>query len=1094
VTVFANSPPCFTWLHLTDLHVGMTNQDWLWPTLKNAIFDDLEKVHALAGPWDLVIFSGDLVQSGLKSEYEKLDAILSDLWGRFAKLGFSPELITLPGNHDLQRPALNSTFRTLKRWWDEVEVQKELFAQKDNEYILAIEKMFEQYSKWTAGVQTAKFGLRKEKTGILPGDQSFLIEKEGLKIGLVALNSTWLQIDGGEYKGQLHVDTKQLLAVTDDDPDHWCSKNDLNLLITHHPSNWLHDQSREFWLSEINTSRFAAHIFGHVHEASTMINSVAGAAPRVELQGISAFGLTKIRDKLDRAHGYSAVRFNPAGSGCLQIWPRKTHPAAGGGYNVSPDVAFTLDLKQSFTIPLSLKDKSSSAQTESDSLSQIPHVGSSIQASLRELEATFPASPAHTHVRNVEQKLTIDALHSQRVCWIAAEWGLGEDGFISTIKTKISSASPVYKVDLSEFQNRGQFSELLKRNLGFNFERFCQLLSESGGSILLLDNVMATQSLPDAFSDEELEKLVNVVLEYCPTLKVILRSHRRPGTSAFTTVQISTLDAADLRSYVSDHPAGTTVPKTQSAIDQLHRYTEGIPSRIDQALRELQVVSLSDLVSSDVDFAVPNPASLRSLDSLVIAIRSLSESSDTATRKEFALLKALSLFPQGESLGRIERFHSTSKFYPSTAADLLSKGFIEVVSHQGLRIGASDEPEKKLKIGLTVRECVWDLLDKDEPYELNRRAAELYFGPNWNAGAFKPPRSYRFDSPLCPPGDIINANTILVRLLKEAIKLGKRNNIDRVLGLSRIYIGALERGDHYSSAAGLCSDLLPLIPSQGFADKTAQLSTKFASALRMNGKHEEAKEIIGGILDHDFSTSEKQGVLMDLAYCHDSLSEEPDARAVAKQVIELDPHSESALAAEALIIELATDDPRRLEKLKAIEIRARKEDADVTAGNVALIRADEARGNLEEVRAILAPLINSKKSDDFYNRTRAVVKLAETSLKSGESLTDPERLQLVRAYHFIFNEQMQSLFDRCHDALWCDFSNRKELQNLLILFRHSSLRWRLRGQDAKEKKYLRVLKNINSKLLSMTTSSIEKEIAYYQGRDNFYSKLVVLKA
>lgn len=1083
----------FGWLHLTDLHVGMSNQDWLWPSLKERLFKDLEIVHQLSGGWDLVIFSGDLVQSGGKDEYQKLNAILSDLWDRFAHFGSFPELIVLPGNHDLKRPELTGTVRTLKRWWDEPDLRAEVFAEKNNEYRTAIQKMFAQYFDWTSQHAPPKLKLKTGLAGILPGDQSFVIEKGDLKVGIVALNSTWLQIDGGKYEGQLHVDTKQLLAVTDHDPDQWCAKNDLNLLVTHHPVSWLHERSREFWLSEINTGRFAAHIFGHVHEASSSVNSTAGAAPRVELQGISTFGLEKFGEKFERSHGYSAVKFTPGGGGSLRIWPRKTHPAVGGGYNVSADVGFTLDAVQSFVIPLSLAGSRFSEPTEPASLSEIPHVGS-IRSSLKELEATFLPAPAHANIRNVEQKLTIDALTSQRACWIVAEWGLGEDGFVSTIKSKLYSGSQGYKVDLSEFQTRGQFSELLKQSVGFNFERFCQLLSESGGSMLVFDDIMASHASPSPVADEEIEKLVSVVLEYCPTMHVLLRSHRRPITSNFPIVQISALEPADLRSYVSDHPNGTVVPRTASAIDQLHRYTGGIPNRIDQALRELQVVSLSDLVSSDVDFAEHNPGSLKTHDPLLLAIRALAESPDATTRKEFALLKVLSLYPQGESLGRIERFNSTSKFYPIIAANLLAKGFIDVTSHQGLGIESTEEPEKKLKLGLAARECVWELLEKEEPYELNRRAAELCFGPQWHSGVFKPPRAYKFDSPHCPSADIINANTILVRLLKEALKLSEKNNIDRVLGLALIYISALERGDHYYSAATLCGDLLPLIPSSGFEDKAAQLSASYAGALRMNGQHEKAKQIIEGIRDHKMSISDKQSMLIDLAYCHDSLSEEADAKAVAKEVIGLDPNSGSALHAQGLLIELAKDDPRRLDKLRAFEKRARKEEQTVAAGNAALILAEQANGDLEEVRRILAPIINSKDPNDYYNKTRAVVKLAELSLKKGERLTDAERVHLVRAYHFVFNEQMPNLFDRCHDALWRDFAKRNEVQNLLILFRHSSLRWRLRGQDAKERRYVQRLTSVSKDTLSASAKIDQRELAYYVGRENFYSKQGALAA
>jgi hypothetical protein len=149
------------------------------------------------------------------------------------------------------------------------------------------------------------------------------------------------------------------------------------------------------------------------------------------------------------------------------------------------------------------------------------------------------------------------------------------------------------------------------------------------------------------------------------------------------------------------------------------------------------------------------------------------------------------------------------------------------------------------------------------------------------------------------------------------------------------------------------------------------------------------------------------------------------------------------------------------------------------AGNIALFRARQARKNPEEVRRILAPLMNSKSATDYYNRTRAVVDLAEVSLNNGEKLTDSERSTLVRAYHFVFNEQMPNLFDRSHAALWRDFTSRGDISNLLILFRHSSLRWRLRGQDDKEEEYLEKLKAIVGDVVKRALGKIEREVTYY---------------
>jgi hypothetical protein len=63
---------CFAWLHLTDLHYGLKGQDCLWPNLRQPLLDDLEKLHARCGPWDAVLFTGDLVQSGESEQFEAM--------------------------------------------------------------------------------------------------------------------------------------------------------------------------------------------------------------------------------------------------------------------------------------------------------------------------------------------------------------------------------------------------------------------------------------------------------------------------------------------------------------------------------------------------------------------------------------------------------------------------------------------------------------------------------------------------------------------------------------------------------------------------------------------------------------------------------------------------------------------------------------------------------------------------------------------------------------------------------------------------------------------------------------------------------------
>ena len=130
-------------------------------------------------------------------------------------------------------------------------------------------------------------------------------------------------------------------------------------------------------------------------------------------------------------------------------------------------------------------------------------------------------------------------------------------------------------------------------------------------------------------------------------------------------MQLKALDEADLRTYVLDHERGSAESVLETSIRALLRHTDGIPTRIDRSLKDLEVVSLPELVSSNSDLM---PVAIEVTDetspALAKAVRDLANSTDAIHLRSFSLLKVLSLFPQGEQLNCVKRFNSATGFYP----------------------------------------------------------------------------------------------------------------------------------------------------------------------------------------------------------------------------------------------------------------------------------------------------------------------------------------------------------------------------------------------------------------------------------------------
>jgi len=245
-------------LHLSDLHQGLVGQEWMWPSVKTQFYEDLSSLHGRTGPWDLVIFSGDLTQSGAAAEFNQLTQLFCDLWAHFKTLGSSPQLFVVPGNHDLVRPdKMDATGKVMSQWWTDESLQAEFWGSSKSPYREAVAKWFANYEAWLEQLPKVIPVLPTAK-GLLPGDVSATFQKGSQRLGLVGLNTAWLHHTGGDLKGKMCVHPRQLLAVTSNDADGWSSAHGLRLPVTHHPVDWLHPSAWAEWAS-VNRPGFPRH-------------------------------------------------------------------------------------------------------------------------------------------------------------------------------------------------------------------------------------------------------------------------------------------------------------------------------------------------------------------------------------------------------------------------------------------------------------------------------------------------------------------------------------------------------------------------------------------------------------------------------------------------------------------------------------------------------------------------------------------------------------------------------------------------------------------------------------------------------------------
>jgi hypothetical protein len=96
--------------------------------------------------------------------------------------------------------------------------------------------------------------------------------------------------------------------------------------------------------------------------------------------------------------------------------------------------------------------------------------------------------------------------------------------------------------------------------------------------------------------------------------------------------------------------------------------------------------------------------------------------------------------------------------------------------------------------------------------------------------------------------------------------------------------------------------------------------------------------------------------------------------------------------------------------------------------------------------------------DDDYNKIRAIIKKSSDALNQEDgTLSDDDLYLLNISYSYLYTQRLEVLFTKCHKALWLYCINEGRRQDLLNLFKHSSLVWRISGEIELEKSYFEKL-------------------------------------
>lgn len=319
--------PIFTWIHLSDLHLGQDQgaHGWDQRRVLRALRDDLaaqarkHRVHAL-------FVTGDLAWSGQPEQYAEARAWLLEAAGAFG-LGLD-SVFAVPGNRDVDRaverdPEIARLMRGLRAGVEVIDTvlgraaERERLAARLAAYLDFAAELAPACLTQPAPPRSERLFWQHRET------------RDRLRVRVLGL-STALLASGDHDEGHLALGSEQLgLALSEPAPP-----GELVIALSHHhlQGGWLADEAEVTdWLRQ----HVHVHLFGHVHDAlSEEARSGTGSRWLRVATGTAYEGAGPHEAPCGFEYAIGTVHA-AAGGLRVRLWPRRW--IAGEGFGIDLD-------------------------------------------------------------------------------------------------------------------------------------------------------------------------------------------------------------------------------------------------------------------------------------------------------------------------------------------------------------------------------------------------------------------------------------------------------------------------------------------------------------------------------------------------------------------------------------------------------------------------------------------------------------------------------------------------------------------------------------------------------------------------------------
>ena len=654
--------------------------------------------------------------------------------------------------------------------------------------------------------------------------------------------------------------------------------------------------------------------------------------------------------------------------------------------------------------------------------------------------------------RRIETNQALESLRKYRFTWIVSEWDMGGDDFLAVLKQyDKSSETPVYRIDMRGFEGLDDINSLRIICPDGDINKLLECLEACGPAYVLLDNVEVGQSKNESEVINGTLTLVESIKDFSPEIKIIARSGRAFNSTQFKPTILRSLDQAECKVYVDVHPDGKNAGEDNVSLGDVYDFTQGFPRSIDRLLKQLAYSSFSEIANGSSDQSIDDNADVSPETKAII--ENLSTKALQGSRL-YDLLLALSVFQFGETIETIKYYNREKPFRIAMLTELIELGLAEVseTSELGMKRG---EIKQFVAVKRPIQAYLHKLIGEEELKTYYEKAIAAYFGKEYRLRKYKLTTSLKLKDHNLSSLAEQNASLILNRFIMDGIEHPEATSKDILerIQVFHYYADKLHNFNKYLYLVRVCKALLPNLDDYSDNNYHKSIQQKYASSLRMLGRHDESISEFNKLLIEQNDSDTLAAVHVSLGYSYLALEDFSNAIDAANKVKEFKPKGTLSYHAQSVII-LASPDEKKYGSLKRLAKKARNDECFVSANNMAFDLIDQHPDEAQKFDLYRKLWKQAKQDRDSYNMLKAVANCCSLAMKLGEDISPDEANLLLEAYRFSCSQRQAGMFAKSHNALWEFFEKHSSIDNLLILFRHSSILQRLTGRDSNEKNYL----------------------------------------